>query len=184
MTLVGVQVPSQYASQVEERCSSPFSERRRMRVGFNGKELDHNQRRRLWDELIKWQALLIKQLASRNQRNVYYRHSQNRRTIHYFEDGKLVRLDQQRSMASEQDDPAVGNTACAGDCQVQRTAPSRMNLGQVQGQMQRPIRKEGSKLWTNIVTAMRDAGIGEVTKSKPPTFRRHTDVDGHREMSA
>ena len=47
-----------------------------------------------------------------------------------------------------------------------------------------PIRKEGSKLWTNVVTAMRDAGIGEVTKSKPLTFRRHTDVDGHRKMSA
>ena len=79
------------------RCSRPFSERRNMRWKFNGKELDHNQRRRLWDEMIKWQALLIKQLASRNQRNVYYRHSQNRRTIHYFEDGQLVRLDQQRS---------------------------------------------------------------------------------------
>jgi hypothetical protein len=47
-----------------------------------------------------------------------------------------------------------------------------------------PIRKEGSKLWTNIVTAMHDAGIGEVTKSNPLTFRRHTDVDGHRKMSA
>ena len=79
------------------RCSRPFSERRNMRWKFNGKELDHNQRGRLWDEMIKWQALLIKQLASRNQRNVYYRHSQNRRTIHYFEDGQLVRLDQQRS---------------------------------------------------------------------------------------
>ena len=29
-----------------------------------------------------------------------------------------------------------------------------------------------------------DVGIGEVTKSKPLTFRRHTDVDGHRKMSA
>lgn len=80
-----------------KRCSRPFSERRRMRVGFNGKELDHNQRRRFWDELIKWQALLIKQLASRDQRNVYYRHSQNRRTVFYPEGGKLKRLDQQRS---------------------------------------------------------------------------------------
>ena len=25
-----------------KRCSRPFSERRRMRVGFNGRELDHN----------------------------------------------------------------------------------------------------------------------------------------------
>ena len=48
---------------------------------FNGKELDHNQRRRFWDEMIKWQALLIKQLASRNQHNVYYRQAQNRRTM-------------------------------------------------------------------------------------------------------
>ena len=47
-----------------------------------------------------------------------------------------------------------------------------------------PIRQSGKQLWTNIVTAMRDAGIGEVTKSNPLTFRRHTDVDGHRKMSA
>ena len=78
-------------------CSLPFKERRKMRFGINDKQLDKNQRRRFWDELIKWQALLIKQLASRDQRNVYYRHSQNRRTIHYFENGQLVRLDQQRS---------------------------------------------------------------------------------------
>ena len=51
------------------------------------------------------------------------------------------------------------------------------------GKCKDPIRKEGSKLWTNVVTAMRDAGIGEVTKSKPLMLRRHTDVDGHREMS-
>ena len=80
-----------------KRCSRSFSERRKMRWSFNDKELDHNQRRRFWDELIKWQALLEKQLASRDQRNVYYRHSQNRRTVFYAEDGKLVRLDQQRS---------------------------------------------------------------------------------------
>ena len=35
------------------RCSRPFSERRSMRWTFNGKELDHNQRRRFWDEMIK-----------------------------------------------------------------------------------------------------------------------------------
>ena len=80
-----------------KRCSSPFSERRNMRWKFNGKELDHNQRRRFWDEMIKWQALLIKQLAARDQRNVYYRQSEKHRTIHYVKDGKLVRLDQQRS---------------------------------------------------------------------------------------
>ena len=80
-----------------KRDCRPFSERRSMRWTFNGKELDHNQRRRFWDEMIKWQALLIKQLASRNQRNVYYRHFQNHRTVFYPEGGKLVRLDQQRS---------------------------------------------------------------------------------------
>ena len=47
-----------------------------------------------------------------------------------------------------------------------------------------PIRKEGSKLWKNIVTAMREASIGKVTKSKPLTFRRHADIDGHRKISA
>ena len=46
------------------------------------------------------------------------------------------------------------------------------------------IQDWAKELWTNIVTAMRDAGIGEVTKSKPLTFRRRTDVDGHRKMSA
>ena len=79
------------------RCSRPFAERRHMQIAFNSKKLDHNQRRRLWDELIKWQALLIKQLAARDQRNVYYRQSEKHRTIHYVKDGKLVRLDQQRS---------------------------------------------------------------------------------------
>ena len=76
-----------------ERCSLPFSERRRMRWSFNGEELDHNQRRRFWDELIKWQALLIKQLAARDQRNVYYRESLKHRTVYTVNNGKLVRLD-------------------------------------------------------------------------------------------
>ena len=52
------------------------------------------------------------------------------------------------------------------------------------GECNDPIRQSGKQLWTNIVTAMRDAGIGEVTKSKPLTFRRRTGDDGHREMSA
>ena len=52
------------------------------------------------------------------------------------------------------------------------------------GKCKAPIRQSGKQLWTNIVTAMRDAGIGEVTKSKPLTFRRRTDADGHRKMSA
>ena len=68
-----------------------------MRWSFNGKELDHNQRRRFWDELIKWQALLIKQLASRNQRNVYYRESLKHQTVYTVNNGKLVRLDQHRA---------------------------------------------------------------------------------------
>ena len=48
-----------------KRCSRPFSERRRMRWTFNGKELDHNQRRRFWDEMIKWQALLLRRSTGR-----------------------------------------------------------------------------------------------------------------------
>ena len=67
-----------------------------MRWSFNDKELDHNQRRRFWDELIKWQALLEKQLASRDQRNVFYRQSlkqQNAFTIN--EHGELVAMDRQ-----------------------------------------------------------------------------------------
>ena len=52
------------------------------------------------------------------------------------------------------------------------------------GKCKAPIRQSGKQLWTNIVTAMRDEGIGEVTKSKPLMFRRRTDADGHRKMSA
>ena len=51
------------------------------------------------------------------------------------------------------------------------------------GKCRPAIRARKKELWTNIVTAMRDAGIGEVTKSKPLTFCRHMDVDGHRKMS-
>ena len=79
-----------------KRCSRSFSERRKMRWSFNDKELDHNQRRRFWDELIKWQALLEKQLASRDQRNVFDRQSlkqQNACTIN--ERGELVAMDRQ-----------------------------------------------------------------------------------------
>ena len=52
------------------------------------------------------------------------------------------------------------------------------------GKCKTPIRNVGKQLWTNIVTAMRDAGIGEVTNSKPLTFRRHTDTSGHHKVSA
>ena len=62
--------------------------------------------------------------------------------------------------------------------------PVEWTWSKFKGKCNDPIRDAGSKLWTNVVTAMRDAGIGEVTKSKPLTFRRHTDVDGHRKMSA
>ena len=63
-------------------------------------------------------------------------------------------------------------------------APVEWTWDKFKGKCNEPIRRGGKQLWTNIVTAMRDAGIGEVTKSKPLTFRRHTDVDGHRRMSA
>ena len=63
-------------------------------------------------------------------------------------------------------------------------APVEWTWDKFKGKCNEPIRREGVKLWRNIVTAMRDAGIGEVTKSKPLTFRRHTDADGHRKMSA
>jgi hypothetical protein len=52
------------------------------------------------------------------------------------------------------------------------------------GKCKEAIRESKKELWTNIVTAMRDAGIGEVTKSKPLTFRRHTDTSGHHKVSA
>ena len=40
-----------------------------------------------------------------------------------------------------------------------------------------PIRRGDQKLWTNIVTAMRDASIGEVTKSNPLTADTRTLTD-------
>jgi len=39
-------------------------------------------------------------------------------------------------------------------------------------------------LWKTAVFQMRESGIGEVTQSKPLTFRRHEDTDGHHKMSA
>ena len=67
---------------------------------------------------------------------------------------------------------------------LKELAPVEWTWDKFKAKYKDPILKEGSKLWTNIVTAMRDAGIGEATKSKPLTFRGHTDVDGHRKMSA
>ena len=54
----------------------------------------------------------------------------------------------------------------------------------IKGSCNQAIRKGGFELWKTAVFQMRESGIGEVTKSKPLTFRRHTDVDGHRKMSA
>ena len=62
--------------------------------------------------------------------------------------------------------------------------PIEWTWDKFKGKCKDPIRQSGKQLWTNIVTAMRDAGIGEVTKSKPLTFRRRTNADGHRKMSA
>ena len=61
--------------------------------------------------------------------------------------------------------------------------PIEWTWDKFKGKCKAPIRQSGKQLWTNIVTAMRDEGIGEVTKSKPLTFRRCTDADGHRRMS-
>ena len=63
-------------------------------------------------------------------------------------------------------------------------SPTEWTWDSFKGKCKDPIRKEGKKLWTNIVTAMRDAGIGEVTKSKPLTFRRHTDTGRNHKVSA
>jgi hypothetical protein len=54
----------------------------------------------------------------------------------------------------------------------------------IKGSCNQAIRNGGFELWKTAVFQMRESGIGDVTKSKPLTFRRRTDVDGHREMSA
>ena len=54
----------------------------------------------------------------------------------------------------------------------------------IKGSCKEAIRKGGFELWKTAVFQMRESGIGEVTKSKPLTFRRCTDADGHRRMSA
>ena len=53
----------------------------------------------------------------------------------------------------------------------------------IKGSCKEAIRKGGFELWQTAVFQMRESGIGEVTKSKPLTFRRHTNVDGHRKIS-
>ena len=54
----------------------------------------------------------------------------------------------------------------------------------IKGSCNQAIRSGGIELWKTAVFQMRESGIGEATHSKPLTFRRHEDTDGHREMSA
>jgi len=54
----------------------------------------------------------------------------------------------------------------------------------IKGSWQEAIRKGGFELWKTAVFKMRESGIGEVTKPKPLTFRRHKDTDRHHKMSA
>ena len=54
----------------------------------------------------------------------------------------------------------------------------------IKGSCNQAIRNGGFELWKTAVFQMRESGIGEVTHSKPLTFRRHEDTDGHRKMSA
>ena len=54
----------------------------------------------------------------------------------------------------------------------------------IKGSCNQAIRNGGFELWKSAVFQMRESGIGEVTHSKPLTFRRHEDTDGQRKMSA
>ena len=54
----------------------------------------------------------------------------------------------------------------------------------IKGSCKEAIRRGGFELWQTAVFQMRESGIGEVTKSKALTFRRHQDTDGNRKMSA
>ena len=54
----------------------------------------------------------------------------------------------------------------------------------IKGRYKAAIRKAGFELWKTAVFQMRESGIGEITKSKPLTFRIRKDTDGHRKMSA
>ena len=54
----------------------------------------------------------------------------------------------------------------------------------IKGRCKEAIRKGGFELWKTAVFQMRESGIDEVTESKPLTFRRHTNVDGRRKISA
>ena len=56
-------------------------------------------------------------------------------------------------------------------------APVEYTWDKFKAKCKEPIRREGKKLWTNIVTAMRDASIGEVTKSNPLTADTRTLTD-------
>ena len=54
----------------------------------------------------------------------------------------------------------------------------------IKGNCNQAIRNGGFELWKTAVFQMRESDIGKVTNSKPLTFRRHKDTDGHRKMSA
>ena len=54
----------------------------------------------------------------------------------------------------------------------------------IKGSCNQAIRNGGFELWKTAVFQMRESDIGKVTNSKPLTFRRHKDTDGHRKMSA
>ena len=54
----------------------------------------------------------------------------------------------------------------------------------IKGRCNQAIRNGGFELWKSAVFQMRESGIGEITNPKPLAFRSHTNIDGHREMSA
>ena len=54
----------------------------------------------------------------------------------------------------------------------------------IKGSCNQAIRNGGFELWKTAVFQMRESDIGKVTNSKPLTFRRHKDTDGHHKMSA
>ena len=54
----------------------------------------------------------------------------------------------------------------------------------IKGNCNQAIRNGGFELWKTAVFQMRESDIGKVTNSKPLTFRRHKDTDGHHKMSA
>jgi len=70
-----------------------------LRVAFNSKKLNPQQRRRLWFELILWQELLVKQLATKDPRNVLYQQWLNTpdKVFFTYKSGKRVRMDRHQA---------------------------------------------------------------------------------------